>query len=195
MTLALADYLAVGFISLVGGWVGAFLGAYFRKKGENLATHEDINRLVDQVKATTAATEAIRSEVSGKLWETQERWKSKRQLYTDLIRSIRDEIAGWNGMWDAVGKRNRSIFTEAQYDAWMTKWGDQLAADREKIHDCYALANVVDPELADLIDMKWTETDKVDSGAGPDFLRAKAEVCDRALKAVIKRGRVEFGNA
>jgi hypothetical protein len=31
-------------------FVGGFLKSYFSKKGENLATHEDIQKLVDQVR-------------------------------------------------------------------------------------------------------------------------------------------------
>ncbi len=38
---------------------GAFIGSYLMKKGENLATHEDINKLVDQVKSVTQATKEI----------------------------------------------------------------------------------------------------------------------------------------
>ena len=47
MTLALADFLATGMLSLVGGWLGAYLGAYLKRKGENVATHEDIRKVVD----------------------------------------------------------------------------------------------------------------------------------------------------
>ncbi len=78
MTLALADFLAVGLLSLVGGWACAYLGAYLKRKGENLATHEDLQRLVEQVKATTAATEAIRAEMTGKLWLSQELWSGNQ---------------------------------------------------------------------------------------------------------------------
>jgi hypothetical protein len=192
MTLTFADWLAVFMWSSVSAGIGAYVGAYLKRKGENVATHEDIARLVDQVKATTAATEAIRTEMSGKLWETQERWKAKRQLYTDLIHALRDTVAGWNGMWDAQTKFQRGIFTEQKREQWMQKWGEQVGNAREKIQDCFALANVVDPTLADMVDAMWTEVDEANSRSGADFLRRKAEVCDAVLKAVIKRGRAEF---
>ena len=44
--------------------LGSYFGAYLKRKGENLATHEDMNRLVEQVEATTRATEEIKSQVS-----------------------------------------------------------------------------------------------------------------------------------
>jgi hypothetical protein len=41
------ELLKLGFLALFTG-SGAFLGSYLKKKGENLATHEDINHLVEQ---------------------------------------------------------------------------------------------------------------------------------------------------
>jgi hypothetical protein len=38
--------LLVGVLSLGRRWVGSYLGAYLKKKGENLATHEDLNKLL-----------------------------------------------------------------------------------------------------------------------------------------------------
>ena len=42
--------------TLVSAFIGSYLGAYLKKKGENLATHEDVNKLVQQVQAVTSAT-------------------------------------------------------------------------------------------------------------------------------------------
>ncbi len=39
--------------SLVGAFAGSYLTGYLKTKGENLATHEDIDKLVDQVGAVT----------------------------------------------------------------------------------------------------------------------------------------------
>ena len=43
---------------------GTYLGSYFKKKGENLATHDDIDKLVNQVSAVTAATKQIEEKLS-----------------------------------------------------------------------------------------------------------------------------------
>ena len=40
-------------VSFLSSGAGAYLGSYLKKKGENLATHEDIDKLVDQVSAVT----------------------------------------------------------------------------------------------------------------------------------------------
>jgi hypothetical protein len=59
----LESFAAWGLTALVTAFVGSYLGAYLKKKGENLATHEDIDKLLDQVSAvtqTTKETERVR---------------------------------------------------------------------------------------------------------------------------------------
>src|SRR4029077_2751144 len=47
---------ALVLIPFVSAAVGAYFGGYLKKKGENLATHEDIDQLVAQVSAVTQST-------------------------------------------------------------------------------------------------------------------------------------------
>ena len=82
------DALLVGVLSLVGGWGGAYLGSYVRKKGENLATHEDIGKLVDQVRAVTQTTKEIEAKISSDVWNGQKRWEMKREVLFDVAKSI-----------------------------------------------------------------------------------------------------------
>jgi len=71
---------------IVALFIGGFLKSYLSKKGENLATHEDINRLVEQVRAVTQTTKEIESKISGELWDRQKRWELRRDLLLDLLR-------------------------------------------------------------------------------------------------------------
>jgi hypothetical protein len=64
--------------SLVGAFGGSYLASYLKKKGENLATHEDIQKLVEQVKATTEATKAIEARIDNQVWKGQREWEMKR---------------------------------------------------------------------------------------------------------------------
>src|SRR5262249_24189492 len=65
-----------------------YLSGYASKKGENLATHEDIDKLVDQVKATTDATKKLEAEISSGVWNKQKRWEMKREALFDAARRI-----------------------------------------------------------------------------------------------------------
>jgi hypothetical protein len=58
--LNLWPYVLVGLFTVIA----AFWGAYAKRKGENLATKEDLAHVLEQTRATTRISEAIRSEVS-----------------------------------------------------------------------------------------------------------------------------------
>ncbi len=67
---------------------GAYLGSYLKKKGENLATREDINNVVEQVKAVTRATKEIEAKISSDVWDRQKRWELKRDLLFQTTKTI-----------------------------------------------------------------------------------------------------------
>jgi hypothetical protein len=73
---------------LASAFAGSYLGGYLRKKGENLATHEDIDRLVDQVRAVTTATKEIEAKISSDVWDRQKRWELKRELLLKAAKAM-----------------------------------------------------------------------------------------------------------
>lgn len=75
-------------VTLVSAFLGSFLPSYFKKKAENLATHEDIDKLVDQVSAVTKTTKEIEAKISGDLWDRQKRWELKREVLFDAMRRL-----------------------------------------------------------------------------------------------------------
>lgn len=75
------------FVVLCAG-VGAYLGSYLKRKGENLATHEDINALVEQVSAVTTATKEIEAKISSEVWDKQRHWELKREVLFETLKGI-----------------------------------------------------------------------------------------------------------
>ncbi len=63
MELLLGAIIAV-LSFFLGAVFSPYLTGYATKKGEKLATHDDIDKLVDQVKAVTEATKKIEAEIS-----------------------------------------------------------------------------------------------------------------------------------
>jgi len=94
--------LAVAVASFLSGGVGAYLGSYLRKKGENLATHEDIDQLVDQVRAVTTATKQIETKISSDLWDRQKQWELKREILFDAAKQLAkvdNKLLSLNTFW------------------------------------------------------------------------------------------------
>ncbi|HEY7293019.1 MAG TPA: hypothetical protein VH583_24495 [Vicinamibacterales bacterium] len=85
-----AVYLLIALVSLLGGTLGAFVGAYARRRGENLATKADFNSLMEQLRLQTEETERIKSEIARAGWIHQRRWDLKRELYWQLLQLLEE---------------------------------------------------------------------------------------------------------
>jgi hypothetical protein len=81
--------LAVFIAAIVGGGI-AWLSSYLQVKAQNFAKKEDFDELKRQLQETTRLTESIKSEVTGLLWERQERFKTKFHLYEQLLVTLAD---------------------------------------------------------------------------------------------------------
>jgi hypothetical protein len=76
--------------TLVSAFVGSYLAGYLRRKGENLATHEDIDKLVDQVAAVTTTTKEIEAKITSDVWDRQKRWELRREVLFEATRRVAD---------------------------------------------------------------------------------------------------------
>jgi hypothetical protein len=76
--------------TLVSAFVGSYLAGYLKQKGQNLATHEDIDKLVDQVTAVTTTTKRIEAEISSDVWDRQKQWELKRDTLLQAARRMAD---------------------------------------------------------------------------------------------------------
>jgi hypothetical protein len=74
--------------ALVGGSFVAWTAGYYSEKGKRLATKEDVNNVVEQVRAVTRETELIKAEISGGLWKQQWQLAQKRDSLVRLIDAL-----------------------------------------------------------------------------------------------------------
>jgi hypothetical protein len=74
--------------------MGGYMQGYMSEKGKNLATHEDIDKVVDQVKAVTQTAKEIEAKISDQMWDRQKRWELKRdQLLLLADKSLGVKVA------------------------------------------------------------------------------------------------------
>jgi len=75
-------------LALILSFLGGFLGAYAKKKGEALATKEDFDALLKQVKETTIVAESIKVNLATGSWLHQQEWYLKEKYYSGLLDSL-----------------------------------------------------------------------------------------------------------
>jgi hypothetical protein len=79
---------AAPLLTIVIGLLVGYLAGYTKKRGENKAMHDDLDKLVDQVRAVTTTTKEIEAQISGGLWDRQRRWELKREVLFDATRRV-----------------------------------------------------------------------------------------------------------
>jgi hypothetical protein len=84
------SYLLLIVVSLVTAGLGAYFGAYLRRRGENLATKSDFDELLQQLGRQTQQVEVIKSEIARAGWVHQRRWELSRDLYFELLRTLEE---------------------------------------------------------------------------------------------------------
>jgi hypothetical protein len=82
-------YLIIVFASLLASGIGAWLGSYLREKGKNYATREDLDKIIEQLRQTTRATEEIKAQISGDLWVRQRR----RELQLEVLHDVNEFLS------------------------------------------------------------------------------------------------------
>jgi hypothetical protein len=111
---------------LSGVVLTTYLRGYSAKKGENLATHEDISKLVDQVKAVTEATKKIEAEISTGVWDRQKRWEMKREVLFEAAKrlaEIEDALLGYSVVMKEDRKKQREWESAPPSDTEQLTWG------------------------------------------------------------------------
>lgn len=77
-------------MSFIFAGAGAYLGSYLKKKGENLATKEDLNDLKAQTAVLTQTTKEIESKIEDQMWNRQRQWELKRDTLLEAARCVAD---------------------------------------------------------------------------------------------------------
>src|SRR5579862_6089801 len=107
---------------LAAAFLGSWLGAYMKKKGENFATREDLQGVVEEVRAVTRTAEEIKSEIAGGLWERQKRWELRREVFFDVLKGTAEAENSLLKLRSVTSVRKEMVETEAGAATWHTEF-------------------------------------------------------------------------
>jgi len=113
----IAGVVASQIISLI---FQSYLPAYAKEKGKNLATHEDIQKLVEQVKAVTQATKKIEADISTGVWDRQKRWELQRDVLFEVGRKLiglEKAILSMSSVYQVGVREMQNIASEQVHEA------------------------------------------------------------------------------
>jgi len=111
--------IGIAVTTLISGGIGAYLGAYLKRKGENLATHEDIAKLLDQVRAVTTITKEIEAKISDEAWDRQKRWELKREVLFEAAKrlaEVDDALLSLISVSNLEHRQDQSTWLEAKVE-------------------------------------------------------------------------------
>lgn len=138
MTVSISAVVFWLLTALASGF-GAYFGAYLKKKGENLATHEDIAKLVDQVRAITTATKEIEAKISNDMWDRQKQWELKRDALFEATKAVGMTMESVTGLYSAYKASELNEETHIRtLDSWRA-FGDSIS----KFDQAVAIASLV----------------------------------------------------
>jgi hypothetical protein len=128
-------------ITAIVSGAGAYFGSYLKKKGENLATHEDIDKLLEQVSAVTKTTKEIESKISDAVWARQKQWEMKRDVIFDTIKKItrvEDTLSRMGTAYEMASKPKQTdsaeeIATNTEFKAAAVTTYDESATELEQM--------------------------------------------------------------
>jgi hypothetical protein len=168
LLVAIGKFASWFVASALGAGVGAYISSYLKKKGENLATHEDIDKLIDQVSAVTKATKQIEATISNETWQRERR----AELQLKLIDSVNELISDY---------LQRSI-ADAQYEPTLEWFSSFSAVDAavKALFDVKTYATFKNLEIRIAPGMNEGVQPKNLLGASVQFVEAR----DAALKAM-----------
>ena len=75
-------------LNFVVSGLGAYCGSYLMRKGKNIATHEDIDKVVEQLRLVIQTTKEIEPKISSEVWHKQKSWELKREVLFEGTRRV-----------------------------------------------------------------------------------------------------------
>ena len=196
-------FAALGFAAIIGAGTlfllfKLYLPSYLNEKGKNLATREDFDNLLEQVKKTTLETESIKTELVGRNWLTQQQWSIRERHYTNLLGKLwtfKLSLQDRDDYYAGPGSEHDDFHTETER---FIELGQRGAEAFEAIRELIGPAAVFLSErtveaLNQLVKDHWGTAEF--SSCQSDYLKSTLELADAAYVAVLAEAKNELAHA
>jgi hypothetical protein len=132
----LVNLIALALAGIAGAFFGWFLKPYLGKKGQDLATQEDMDKVLSELRAVTKTTKEIDAKISGDVWDRQKRWELKRDVLFEAVKK-----------GAAVHQALMKVYAASQSDRAMMRGEPGRADENSKAGDVFLQATA---ELDDI---------------------------------------------
>lgn len=161
-----------------------FFGSYAAKKGENLATKEDIAQL-------TEIAEGIKAKISDEVWDRQEQWRLKRDAIQNAVltyHELENKLELFNFFHEHTARNNQ----EAQET--LTQFFDCFDAYRRAMLMIdLVVGRRLSTDLASYLQFAGQLVRSIDSEKRPLIDDEKSKLIAEHYKTIIKSAREALG--
>jgi len=190
-TMDIPDIVVTSISSLIAAGVGAYIGAYQKQKGQNLATRED-------VEAITRTQKEIETSISDRSWGHQKQWKMKRDAFVRVVRALGDfEDALMKYVVTLKNEKAYGPATGERQEALQTHAADISSARIESDSARHLILLLCSAKATHAIDSVAMLLNVVAISAfQDDFIDLKPETCMSirlGIEAVVTAAREELG--
>lgn len=183
------------FLVFLIAFCGSYFGSYAKRKAENLATKEDFDEMLSQVKKTTEETEKIKTDISRVSWVDQQRWALKRELYMELLDSLYSEK---EAIFKLSDEERRPVPTDSGIlvlrENFIEENRAQSLAAIKRISKVRGVAGVLLNDEAqkalDEIALAWYQSIE---GKPEEFYATRLAAADNAYSIVLKSATKDLG--
>lgn len=175
-----------------------FLPGYLNEKGKNLATREDFNTLLEQLKKTTKETESIKVELCSRHWLNQQQWSIREEYYMDLLSNLTKlklSLQDRNDYYVEPGSEHDDSHAESEHFKELSRIGyDSFRAVRELIGPASVfLSSRAIEALEELVREHWHATEF--SVCTADYVSSALKLVDAAYSAVLAEAKEGLAHA
>jgi hypothetical protein len=110
--------------TILSAGVGAYLGSYLKRKGENLATKEDFNDLKEQTRELRQTTKEIEAKIDDQVWNKQRQWEMKRDILLEFARTTSDFEQAVMRIATKVENRSNSLHEAELFNRALARWNE-----------------------------------------------------------------------